>query len=56
MGRPGVQEVNEAGGEAALRATGLLAWDEDDATGGEGERLVLATANGILFPDSFAVR
>lgn len=58
MGRPGVQEVNEAGGEAALRATGLLAWDEDDATaeGGEAERLVLATANGILFPDSFEVR
>lgn len=56
MGRPGVQEVNEAGGEAALRATGLLAWDEDDATGGEAERMVLATANGILFPDSFAVR
>lgn len=56
MGRPGVQEVNEAGGEAALRATGLLAWDEDDATGGEAERLVLAAANGILFPDSFAVR
>lgn len=56
MGRPGVQEVNEAGGEAALRATGLLAWDEDDATEGEAERLVLATANGILFPDSFEVR
>ncbi|KAG8159790.1 hypothetical protein KVR01_010427 [Diaporthe batatas] len=56
MGRPGVQEVNEAGGEAALRATGLLAWDEDDATGGEAERLVLAAANGILFPDSFEVR
>lgn len=56
MGRPGVQEVNEAGGEAALRATGLLAWDEDDATGGDAERLVLAAANGILFPDSFAVR
>lgn len=56
MGRPGVQEVNEAGGEAALRATGLLAWDEDDAIGGEAERLVLAAANGILFPDSFAVR
>lgn len=56
MGRPGVQEVNEAGGEAALRATGLLAWDEDDAMEGEAERLVLATANGILFPDSFAVR
>jgi hypothetical protein len=56
MGRPGVQEVNEAGGEAALRATGLLAWDEDDATEGEAERLVLATANGILFPDSFGVK
>ncbi|KAK2598584.1 hypothetical protein N8I77_011984 [Diaporthe amygdali] len=56
MGRPGVQEVNEAGGEAALRATGLLAWDEDDATEGEAERTVLAAANGILFPDSFAVR
>ncbi|KAI3395096.1 hypothetical protein diail_1776 [Diaporthe ilicicola] len=56
MGRPGVQEVNEAGGEAALRATGLLAWDEDDATGGEAERMVLAAANAILFPDSFAVR
>ncbi|KAJ0122169.1 hypothetical protein J7T55_002681 [Diaporthe amygdali] len=56
MGRPGVQEVNEAGGEAALRATGLLAWDEDDATEGDAERMVLAAANGILFPDSFAVR
>jgi hypothetical protein len=54
MGRPGVQEVNEAGGEPALRSTGMLAWDEDDATGGKAERLVLAAANGILFPDSFA--
>ncbi|KAF3764336.1 hypothetical protein M406DRAFT_339962 [Cryphonectria parasitica EP155] len=51
MGRPGVQEVYEAGGHAALRAMGLLAWDEDGvAEEKEGERELLAMANGILFP------
>lgn len=50
MGRPGVQEVNEAGGEAALRAMGLLAWDVDKA-GDEAERRLLDGANAILFPE-----
>lgn len=50
MGRPGVQEVSDAGGNAGLRAMGLLPWDEDDVeTGVEAE--VLEMANNILFPD-----
>ncbi|KAK3300233.1 uncharacterized protein B0H64DRAFT_313784 [Chaetomium fimeti] len=51
-GRPGVGEVNEAGGEAGLRAMGLLAWDEEEADE-DKEREVLAMANGILFPDLY---
>lgn len=50
MGRPGVQEVNEAGGEAALRGMGLLAWDVDEARD-EEERRLLEGANAVLFPD-----
>lgn len=53
-GRPGVQEVNEAGGEDGLRAMGLLPWDEDEA-GSRAERAVLAMANGILFPDRYSM-
>lgn len=49
MGRPGVQEINDAGGEEALRAMGLLAWDEDDAADA-GERALLKMANSLLFP------
>lgn len=49
MGRPGVQEINDAGGEEALRAMGLLAWDEDDAADA-GERELLKMANALLFP------
>lgn len=50
MGRPGVQEVSDVGGEDGLRAMGLLPWDEDDVkTGVEAE--VLEMANNILFPD-----
>lgn len=55
MGRPGVQEINDAGGEEALRAMGLLAWDEDD-TADEGERVLLKWANEALFPDRAAAR
>ncbi|KAK4229740.1 hypothetical protein QBC38DRAFT_508011 [Podospora fimiseda] len=51
-GRPGVQEVNDAGGEEALRAMGLLPWDEEEADTDE-EREVLAMANGILFPELY---
>ncbi|KAH6853610.1 hypothetical protein B0I37DRAFT_387983 [Chaetomium sp. MPI-CAGE-AT-0009] len=51
-GRPGVREVGAAGGEAGLRAMGLLAWDEEEADE-DKEREVLAMANGILFPDLY---
>ncbi|KAH6634254.1 hypothetical protein B0J18DRAFT_12904 [Chaetomium sp. MPI-SDFR-AT-0129] len=51
-GRPGVQDVNDAGGDDGLRAMGLLPWDEEEADGDE-ERAVLAMANGILFPDLY---
>lgn len=54
MGRPGVQEVNEAGGEDALRAMGLLAWDSDEEAGeNRAEEALLEMANAILFPDGF---
>lgn len=52
VGRPGVQEVNDAGGDDGLRAMGLLPWDEEEADTDE-EREVLAMANGILFPDLY---
>lgn len=55
MGRPGVQEVHDAGGEMALRAMGLLAWEEDDAVD-EDERMLLRMANGLLFPDHWGMR
>lgn len=51
-GRPGAEVVEEVGGEAGLRAMGLLAWDEEEADE-DKEREVLAMANGILFPDLF---
>jgi hypothetical protein len=54
VGRPGVQEVNEAGGDDGLRAMGLLPWEEDDATDEEQKR-VLGMANGILFPDQYGM-
>ncbi|KAL7620252.1 hypothetical protein AAE478_009245 [Parahypoxylon ruwenzoriense] len=43
LGRPGVQDVNDAGGEEGLRSMGLLPWEEkmecmrDDSGDGEGE-------------------
>ncbi|KAJ4397537.1 hypothetical protein N0V93_001768 [Gnomoniopsis smithogilvyi] len=55
MGRPGVQEINDAGGEDALRAMGLLAWEEDDAADA-GERDLLRRANALLFPDRAGAR
>ncbi len=51
-GRPGVQEVNDAGGDDGLRAMGLLPWDEEESDE-DREREVLAMANGILFPDLY---
>lgn len=50
LGRPGVQEIYDAGGEEALRAMGLLAWEEDEAVD-ESERGLLMLANAVLFPD-----
>ncbi|CCC08518.1 hypothetical protein SMACR_05763 [Sordaria macrospora] len=52
MGRAGVQDVNDAGGDDGLRTMGLLPWDEEEART-EAEREVLAMANGILFPDLY---
>ncbi|KAI1137207.1 DUF1479-domain-containing protein [Hypoxylon sp. FL0543] len=52
MGRPGVQDVNDAGGEEGLRSMGLLPWDER-AAASAAERELLRQANGILFPDRF---
>ncbi|KFH45463.1 hypothetical protein ACRE_037070 [Hapsidospora chrysogenum ATCC 11550] len=51
MGRPGVQEICDAGGNGGLRAMGLLAWDECDVEDGSSEAVVLEMANNILFPD-----
>ncbi|KAI0881230.1 DUF1479-domain-containing protein [Annulohypoxylon maeteangense] len=53
MGRPGVQDVNDAGGEEGLRSMGLLPWDERRGIAGRVERELLRLANGILFPDRF---
>ncbi|KAI1774595.1 DUF1479-domain-containing protein [Hypoxylon cercidicola] len=60
LGRPGVQDVNDAGGEEGLRSMGLLPWDDKKVTNGGGgssaaavERELLRQANGILFPDRF---
>ncbi|KAI5917853.1 DUF1479-domain-containing protein [Camillea tinctor] len=44
-GRPGVQEVSDAGGEGGLRSMGLLPFD--------AKRDLVRLANGILFPDRF---
>lgn len=52
LGRPGVQDINDAGGEDGLRAMGLLAFDEGKAAS-HVERQVVRLANGILFPDRF---
>ncbi|KAK0666157.1 hypothetical protein QBC41DRAFT_156248 [Cercophora samala] len=52
IGRPGVQEISDAGGDEGLRAMGLLPWDEEEADT-DFEREVLAMANGILFPDLY---
>jgi hypothetical protein len=54
VGRPGVQDVSEGGGEDGLRAMGMYSWDEDEAQT-EREREVMAMANEILFPDGFGV-
>ncbi|KAI1762333.1 DUF1479-domain-containing protein [Hypoxylon sp. FL1150] len=60
LGRPGVQDVNDAGGEEGLRSMGLLPWDEKKVAANGGSSLVAAVegellrqANGILFPDRF---
>ncbi|KAI1204816.1 DUF1479-domain-containing protein [Annulohypoxylon truncatum] len=53
MGRPGVQDVNDAGGEDGLRSMGLLPWDERRGVTRKVERELVRLANGILFPDRF---
>ncbi|KAI8628906.1 DUF1479-domain-containing protein [Xylariaceae sp. FL1651] len=60
-GRPGVQDVADAGGEEGLRSMGLTPWEDDGRGGGFGisgrerdkDRELLRLANGILFPDRF---
>ncbi|TPX08385.1 uncharacterized protein E0L32_010115 [Thyridium curvatum] len=51
-GRPGVSEVNESGGEDALRAMGLLPFEDPDAKTDAG-REVARIANALLFPHRF---
>lgn len=52
LGRPGVQEIYDVGGEEGLRAMGLLAWDEEgESSTLAAERHLLRAANAILFPD-----
>ncbi|KAI1106160.1 DUF1479-domain-containing protein [Jackrogersella minutella] len=53
LGRPGVQDVNDAGGEEGLRSMGLLPWDERKGATSKVQRELLRQANGILFPDRF---
>lgn len=54
MGRPGVQEVHDAGGEDGLRSMGLLPWEEVDAAD-DCEEEMIEMANGILFPDRYDI-
>lgn len=51
-GRPGVQDVADAGDEDGLRAMGLLPFDEDDVSS-EAERELVRMANSLLFPERF---
>ncbi|KAI1649980.1 DUF1479-domain-containing protein [Daldinia loculata] len=53
MGRPGVQDVNDAGGEEGLRSMGMLPWDEKAGCVDRAEAELLRLANGILFPDRY---
>ncbi|OTB19227.1 hypothetical protein K445DRAFT_72774 [Daldinia sp. EC12] len=53
LGRPGVQDVNDAGGEEGLRSMGLLPWDEKSGYADKAEAELLRLANGILFPDRY---
>lgn len=57
MGRAGVAEVYETGGEEALRAMGLVAWEmpHDDGSD-EQERWLVERANRVLFPDRYGVK
>lgn len=54
VGRPGVQDVSDGGGEDGLRAMGLYPWVEEEAET-EMERGAMSMANRILFPDGFGV-
>ncbi|KAI8167279.1 hypothetical protein K4K54_010099 [Colletotrichum sp. SAR 10_86] len=52
LGRPGVQEVSDAGGEDGLRAMGLLPWEDREGRSPTVKALV-GMANAILFPDQY---
>ncbi|OHW93195.1 DUF1479 domain-containing protein [Colletotrichum incanum] len=52
MGRPGVQEVSDAGGEDGLRAMGLLPWEDKEGRS-PTEKALVGMANAILFPESY---
>ncbi|KZL64897.1 DUF1479 domain protein [Colletotrichum tofieldiae] len=52
MGRPGVQEVSDAGGEDGLRAMGLLPWEDKEGRN-PTEKALVGMANAILFPESY---
>ncbi|KFA73101.1 hypothetical protein S40288_02752 [Stachybotrys chartarum IBT 40288] len=52
LSRPGVQEVNEIGGDEGLRAMGLLPWEYEEAET-DTDADVVELANNILFPDLY---
>ena len=52
LGRSGVQEVSDTGGDEGLRAMGLLPWDDEEAST-DLEAEVVEMANDILFPDRY---
>ena len=53
--RPREDEVERVGGKEALRAMGLLLWEEEEAQQGEGgqkpDNELVRLANLILFPE-----
>ncbi|WQF87184.1 Putative isopenicillin N synthase-like superfamily [Colletotrichum destructivum] len=52
MGRPGVQEVSDAGGEDGLRSMGLLPWEDTEGKS-PTQKAMVGMANAILFPESY---
>ncbi|TDZ60574.1 Uncharacterized protein CTRI78_v004922 [Colletotrichum trifolii] len=52
LGRPGAQEISDAGGEDGLRAMGLVPWEYREGRS-PTETALVQMVNAILFPDRF---